>query len=81
MILPMEKSEFMKRLLAAGTSQAQLATDLGIDRTTIFRWKEAPGYAVAYLFALETMSEAQVVTWRYMLQMESIDDGEPTGGA
>lgn len=41
--------EFEDLLRRSGLSRASLARRLGIHPGTVSRWREAPGYAVAYL--------------------------------
>lgn len=45
----MQKDQFLALLEAAGLSQAELGRKLGIHPTTLYRWEEAPVYAVAYV--------------------------------
>ena len=45
----MQRNEFRRLLKGCGWTQAELGRRLGVNETTISRWKVAPKYAVAYV--------------------------------
>ena len=53
----MNRTELAKRLKAKGVAPAQMCRDFDISRSTYTRWKTVPGYAVAYLVAIELSDE------------------------
>lgn len=69
----MEMETFMVRLRATGTTKAQMCRDLAIVPTTAMRWRDAPGYAVAYLHALEEMDQKQIVEFRHKLALDRMN--------
>ena len=75
MVIPMEKQIFLDRLRETGTSQAQMCRDLIIATTTAMRWTVVPGYAVAYLLALEAMEARQRLEYRHALHLARLDRG------
>lgn len=59
----MQKPEFQARLKAVGWTLAGLSRRFGMCESSLYRWVEVPGYAVAYLELLEGVSKAlKVVT-------------------
>ena len=65
--MSMTKHEFLERLTVTGTRQAQMCRDLDISPTTPLRWADPPGYAVAYLIALEVMDERSRLEMRHRI--------------
>lgn len=53
----MTRNDLAARLKVMEVSPAQMCRDLAINRTTYTRWKMVPGYAVAYLVAVELSGE------------------------
>lgn len=69
----MNMTLFMERLNAQATNKAQMCRDLDIVATTAMRWRDAPGYAVAYLIALEQMDQMQTIEYRHRIAVSRMD--------
>lgn len=53
----MNQEEFTKAIRALNTNKAKFATYLGIDRATVYRWKEVPVYAQKIITLLSALNE------------------------
>ena len=68
--------ELTERLKGLGINQATMCRDLRIASTTAMRWQSVPGYAVAYLFALELMDKRQRIEFQHKLALDKLDAEE-----